>query len=506
MGEPENSRNLLAHLSWRFQTGIEELAVEALAYILNRYPDSRDGLDELLKRAVPDMKLSAERFETEVSAPDGTRPDVLQKGDDGRECFFIEAKFYASLTPNQPVPYLKRLPEKGISVLMFLAPSGRVEELWPELLGRLTRSGMRHSESDVGSRCVAIDGTGKHLLITDWTKLLDSMEKRLEDSGSGIAELRQLRGLVRFAESGGRRARRPGEALVRRVTEIGKASGWMDTRGLNVTPRPYGFGRYALLGHRYKICVWLGVNSTLDEEFGCRHLWVHCAIWETDNRLGNERVRSALKDHVKPHFKQADEELWVAVVPEGDKGVDGYATALERIAGALDELADPWGSRADVLAEVIRRYERPVMSNTHRAEFVEALVALALRDSGWTPKAPGEAWHFEKESGVRLKLRHSVAEQSWGNGEIQSSSRFNITPGSVESRGRLVPIYVFAWHGDTGESADQGDPRSWEFYVVAEPNLPEEKTIALEALKGLASQCGIEGLAAAVEATSEFRL
>ena len=84
---------LLAHLCWRFHPRMEELAVEALAYILNRYPDSRRGLDELLKRAVPDMRLSNQPFETEASALDGTRPDVLQKGDDGSERLFIEAKF-----------------------------------------------------------------------------------------------------------------------------------------------------------------------------------------------------------------------------------------------------------------------------------------------------------------------------------------------------------------------------------------------------------------------------
>ena len=49
----------------------------------------------------------------------------------------------------------------------------------------------------------------------------------------------------------------------------------------------------------------------------------------------------------------------------------------------------------------------------------------------------------------------------------------------VEHRGRLAHIYVFAWHGETGESADQGNPTSWEFYVVPEARLPEQKTIAL---------------------------
>ena len=267
MGDSEKPRTLLAQLCWRFHVGTEGLAVEALVYILDRYPASIEGLAELVT-PVSAMRLSAQPFETEVFAPDGTRPDVLQRGDGGSERFFIEAKFYAPLTRNQPVRYLARLPDSGVSVLMFLAPAERVEELWPELLRRLAESNMSHS--DRGSRCVAIDGTGKHLLVTDWTTLLDNMEERLKDTPNGLAELRQLRGLVRFAESGEGKSALAGDELVNRVTEIGKASGWLHTRGLKATPRSYGYGRYALLGHRYKLCVCWESTCTCSRSSGPR--------------------------------------------------------------------------------------------------------------------------------------------------------------------------------------------------------------------------------------------
>ena len=339
MSDSENPRTLLAQLSWRFHPRMEEVAVEALTYILNRYPASREGLAEVVEGPVPDMKLSAQPFETEAVAPDGTRPDVLQKGDDGSERLFIEAKFYAPLTRNQPVRYLGRLTEEGVSVLIFLAPAERVEELWPELLLRLADSGMPYS--DKGSRCVAIARTEKHLLITDWTKLLDNMEKRLKDSKSGLAELGQLRGLVQFAKSGEGKASLPGEELVNRVTELGKTSGWLDTRGLRATPGSYGYGRYANLGRRFKLCVWLGVNLDLFEEFASTRLWVHCDNWsDADSRRWNERIRPALKDRMSPNVHEEGEALWVAVVPEGSTRADNYAAALERIAGILDELAE----------------------------------------------------------------------------------------------------------------------------------------------------------------------
>ena len=501
-------RPLLAQLSWRFHPRMEALAVEALAYIFNRYPESREGLQRLLKQAVPGMSLSVHPFKTQAVKPDGTRPDVLQKGDDGEERLFIEAKFYAPLTPSQPVSYLKWLPDTRTSVLMFLAPSGRLEELWPELLARLAKNGVPHS--DVGSRCVVMEGTGKHLLITDWTRLLDEIEERLKDSRSGMAEFQQLRGLVWSAESVEEPPPPPGKELVDRVTEIGKKSGWLDTSGLIAAPFWHGFGRYVRLGRRYKVEVWLGVHSDLDGEFGSTHLWVR--HWGDKNL--NPRVRAALKRRVSP-FKEEAKALWVAVVAEKGKRADKYAAALERIAGILDELAEPWGSRADVLEEINRPYEQPVMSNPHCAEYVKALLALALRDTGWTREQQRDAWDFESESGVRLKLKHAAAMQSWGHREPQNPPRFVIAPGEVyrdekeawrlEHHRRLADIYVFAWHGDTGDSADQRDPASWEFCVVPASDLPAQKTVALKAVRDLTSPCGIGGLAAAVEALSGER-
>ena len=341
MSDAEMSRPLLAHLSRWFHPRMEEIAVEGLVYILNRYPASRGGLNEVVRRDVPDLWLSHETFETEAVDLDLKRPDILQKGDDGKERFFIEAKFYAGLTRNQPVPYLERLPADGVTALMFLAPLRRVEELWPKLLGRLEGSGM--SLGDVRPSCVRIDGTGKHLLITHWTTLLESMGERLEGSESGLAELEQLKGLVRFAEDREEKARRPSKVLVEQVTKLGKSAGWLDTKGLNAASRSYGYGRYARFGRSHRIGVWLGINRDLWEEYDGTPMWMDCRRhWNfPDDQGWNERVEATLKNRMGPHITEVGERLWIAVVPEDGKGADAYAAALERIAKMLDELAKP---------------------------------------------------------------------------------------------------------------------------------------------------------------------
>ena len=346
MGHTEGPDGLLARLSWWFHPRMEEVAVEGLAYLLNRYPVSRGGVDEVLRDAGVDLRTSHQPFETEAADLERRRPDILQKAEDGTERLFIEAKFYAGLTKNQPVPYLKRLPEAGVSALMFLAPSNRMDELWPQLLGRLDKDGLPYRwpppARDPWPRRVQIEGTEKNLLLTDWTTLMDAMDRRLARNESGLEELRQLRALVNFAESRERKAERPGKELVDQVTARGRKSGWLDTKRLRVTPRGYGYGRYARFGHYYKIGVWLGINMDLYEEYDSTPLWIE---WRTKWDLGHgegwrELVETTLEDEMRQHFKRIGARRWLAVVPKHGKGPNDYAAALDHIANVLDTLAD----------------------------------------------------------------------------------------------------------------------------------------------------------------------
>ena len=145
----------------------------------------------------------------------------------------------------------------------------------------------------------------------------------------------------------------------------------------------------------------------------------------------------------------------------------------------------------NVLSEVSRAYKQRVMNNVHRSEYVEAMVFLALRDSGWTRQMPWEWWDLEHESGVRLEVKQSAAAQGWGT-ESKSPPRFDI---AARQSIRHARIYVFAWHGGRLAAADQRDPNTWDFYVVAESDLPAQQTIGLAALRSLSTPCRIEHLA-----------
>ena len=89
----------------RFSQVNEDVATDALAYVLESSEAARSGMTKLLRGILPD--LPPLRFKTQQV--DGTiRPDMW--------CFagaeprvFVENKFWAGLTDNQPVSYLKQL-------------------------------------------------------------------------------------------------------------------------------------------------------------------------------------------------------------------------------------------------------------------------------------------------------------------------------------------------------------------------------------------------------------
>ena len=159
-------------------------------------------------------------------------------------------------------------------------------------------------------------------------------------------------------------------------------------------------------------------------------------------------------------------------------------------------------------------YDKPVMNNTHRAHFVECLIALALGEQWqltWQQGWDWAAWDLESESDVRLEVKQAAARQSWDPAETpRRFPRFDIAPrdgywtgeGSEwkDLPGRHADIYVFAWHGEAkAELCDQRNAEQWVFYVVPERSLPDDqKSIGLSALQQLVAQCRIRELEKAV--------
>ena len=191
---------LLAHLAQRLGHGTEDLATEALAYILQN-PGASRGMAKHAARWEQDL-APVIRFRTQDwLSEDEAIPDLVGEADDRSTPLIVEAKFGAALTPNQPVTYLRRLlATEAPGLLLFLVPTRRKFPIWAELRRRcedaelpLTTSG----ETLRGVQGQAVVG------VTTWTDLLDDIDRHLvpvAEYRQTIAELEQLRGLCERAD------------------------------------------------------------------------------------------------------------------------------------------------------------------------------------------------------------------------------------------------------------------------------------------------------------------
>jgi len=124
------SKSLLSHIAGSFISEYENVANSSVSYLLNEYQSARDALTSVLGiDTVPSY------YVTELSTKSNGRPDVTGLDLNGNKVVIIEGKFWASLTENQPVNYLKELTQDG--KLLFLTPDKRISSLRIEVEKRL---------------------------------------------------------------------------------------------------------------------------------------------------------------------------------------------------------------------------------------------------------------------------------------------------------------------------------------------------------------------------------
>jgi len=104
--------SVLAFLATRFATHPENLATEALNFILVNSSNARDALLDICQR-LGHLGKEDLVFTVQVTNGNGSRPDLVGRAIDGSSPIVIEAKFWAGLTDNQPKAYLDVLPENG---------------------------------------------------------------------------------------------------------------------------------------------------------------------------------------------------------------------------------------------------------------------------------------------------------------------------------------------------------------------------------------------------------
>lgn len=193
--------SLLGHLIInKFGNHSENIATEALNHILSSSAIAKKSFLRYVEQT--SVKLNDNLiFRTQVTDETGAVPDLVGKDSEEQKVLIIESKFWAGLTPNQPVVYLKQLPQGKSGVLLFIAPVKRIFSLWAELLRRCKNDNIIINEmkSPVSNEFLIAHSNEKQCLaIASWRSVLSFILKSVETEGENDAasDIAQLQGLV----------------------------------------------------------------------------------------------------------------------------------------------------------------------------------------------------------------------------------------------------------------------------------------------------------------------
>ncbi len=345
------SYRLLGHLAHRFAVHPENVATEALAYILSQSTAAREAMHSFVSALNVSLPHPL-TFQAQRSGPDRSIPDLVAQDETGKEVLIVEAKFWAGLTDNQPVGYLKRLPAGSAGILLFLVPAVRVSYLWRELIRRCKEGDCKVSESKVISdeaKLVDIDNTHT-LAIASWRAVLThmSLQANLAGEAETVADLLQLQGIcdrmdeeaflpLQSEELNSQTARRiiqysglVDDAIIK-LTESGIASPWAKTS--------YGIGSYYRPIKIYEFDAYLEVNADYWARERATPLWLRI---RDPGRVSARIVRKALLQFQAKHPDKvidAEKEIFVPIFlttgVERNQVLEGIVSQLKEISESL---------------------------------------------------------------------------------------------------------------------------------------------------------------------------
>ena len=340
MTETRAPDTLLAHLAEKLSHRHEDIAVEALGYIFQSRA-ARRVMEEVLRDGGAEVG-PIEQVRTQVSEGQ-TRPDLVGLDQHNKECLFIEAKFWAGLTEQQPTAYLDRLPPH--TALLFVAPASRIELLWAELRRLAGADDPRPASETAAVRSVPTAGA-RHLMLTSWAHLLERLDGA-GDSHTTIA-VQQLRGLTKMKTEEAFHPLHPDELdpkVPRRLLSLQRLVDDATNRAVDDTAGPVtttstSYGRYLSIADA---AAWFGI------EFDCwaypsypnTPLWL-CfqEEWRSEESRPFGEIRRALEPLKWKASKECFEEDGALYVPIELKVRVEYDAVLEAVVTRLQEVSD----------------------------------------------------------------------------------------------------------------------------------------------------------------------
>jgi hypothetical protein len=264
----------------------------------------------------------------------------------GRTRAVVENKFWAGLTDNQPVTYIRELPQSEEAIVLFVVPDARRTTIWNELLTRCSMAGLPVSNTNQSPLITFAHLTPLHrLAITSWPSLLEVLNSAVVGSGDMAAsnDIAQLRGLCDVIDSEAFLPLRPDELsnaeiprrminladLVSEIVQNYETRNYSDRKGLKETNGRYTSGTYLRFG---PYGAWFGLHLQLWRAFEVSPLWLAFS----NNDFGKaQHVRELLRvwQHCSPPrcVDWGNEVVVPIILPVGVEKEKVIASAVEQV-------------------------------------------------------------------------------------------------------------------------------------------------------------------------------
>ncbi len=347
---------ILGHLvGWGLSRRYEDAATEGLAYLLWTFAPLREHFVGLLRAAQPELPTDL-NFGTQGATDEG-RPDMVgRSGHDVR--VFVENKFWAALTENQPNSYIQQLQQEGQAALLLLVvPRARVPWIWRELLARLKAGELAWADATEPRSAGIHEGPlvlgNVRMALTTWDTVLLTLRGAAAADPRALADLEQLAGVCSAADEDATRPlireelsdpRVPTrllqygtivqEAIARGCKDILKVDGLRPAHSWATT------GRYFQFAGENGPGAWLGVELGLWRKYEVGPLWLTFGpgSWGQADRARNvitgwaQQIGRVVHQHSDGGFSVHIELL---VGREQDAVVDAVVMQLREFHGML---------------------------------------------------------------------------------------------------------------------------------------------------------------------------
>ena len=327
-------QSLLGQFYSRIKGSQEDIASEGLTYVLQRSKSARLAINKIIKSDC-DLDLEDLTFSTQKSGDNLERPDISGYDTKGKEVLILEAKFWAALTENQPIEYLKRLKEN--SALVFICPTLRVRPVFDEIVKRVKASQLNFTPNHETHSIIFEDN--KHLTVKTWNEILGTVKLHLVQDNEQllISDIDQIIGFCHTIDSNAflplqsddlspKYAKRINSYydLIDKVVDELRKREFADTIGLKMTPQRCGYTRYLKTN---KFGISLNLKFDYWAEFADTPFWLSIKLltrekdWFTtaEHRNSCKKISS---QHGFMIYETNSEEIYFALFPVIDKTED----------------------------------------------------------------------------------------------------------------------------------------------------------------------------------------